>query len=83
MNSTQQTNLQEFFAQQRLKPQVDRIIREHGSRELNELWPMLELKLPEFFDDLTEITPVLLHGDLWSGNVAETDEGPGCVTLTV
>jgi len=27
-----------------------------------------------------DIKPSLLHGDLWSGNVAETDDGPGTAT---
>uniref|UniRef100_A0A8C4WTZ0 protein-ribulosamine 3-kinase n=1 Tax=Eptatretus burgeri TaxID=7764 RepID=A0A8C4WTZ0_EPTBU len=32
-------------------------------------------KIPVLFEGLT-ITPSLLHGDLWGGNVAETSEGP-------
>nr|XP_027777999.1 fructosamine-3-kinase isoform X2 [Marmota flaviventris] len=34
-----------------------------------------QVKIPDLFCGL-EIVPALLHGDLWSGNVAEDDEGP-------
>lgn len=33
------------------------------------------MKIPDLFCGL-EIVPALLHGDLWSGNVAEDDSGP-------
>lgn len=29
-----------------------------------------------------DVKPSLLHGDLWSGNVAETHEGPGNLTIS-
>jgi len=48
-----------------------------GNRELNELWSELQLKLNKFFTDAGEITPALLHGDLWGGNAGETEEEPG------
>lgn len=48
----------------------------YGDREASELWSELNLKIPGFFVGI-DIKPSLLHGDLWSGNVAETDEGPG------
>ena len=41
-----------------------------------ELWSLLQRKLPGMFNGL-EIEPSLLHGDLWSGNAAETKDGPG------
>ena len=34
------------------------------------------MKIPEFFKGI-DIKPSLLHGDLWSGNAAEMDDGPG------
>lgn len=37
--------------------------------------PSLQLKIPDLFRDL-DIVPALLHGDLWSGNVAEDASGP-------
>ncbi|XP_015771648.1 PREDICTED: ketosamine-3-kinase-like isoform X3 [Acropora digitifera] len=39
------------------------------------LWSRLKSKIPEFFKGV-DVKPSLLHGDLWSGNVAETHEGP-------
>ena len=50
---------------------------------MRELWPFLQRKLPGMFKGL-EIKPSLLHGDLWSGNAAETKDGPGvCVCVCV
>ncbi|TTQ55691.1 Ketosamine-3-kinase [Bagarius yarrelli] len=34
-----------------------------------------QLKIPAMFADV-EVEPALLHGDLWSGNIAECTEGP-------
>ncbi|XP_055448648.1 fructosamine-3-kinase isoform X3 [Psammomys obesus] len=34
-----------------------------------------QVKIPDLFSGI-EIVPALLHGDLWSGNVAEDDQGP-------
>ena len=52
---------------------------QYGDKEVLELWPLLQRKLPGMFKGL-EIMPSLLHGDLWSGNAAETKDGPGvCV----
>lgn len=48
----------------------------YGDSEARELWSQLSLKLPVYFKDIT-VVPSLLHGDLWSGNVAETKDGPG------
>ena len=49
---------------------------QYGDHELRELWPQLQRRVPSFFAGL-EIKPALLHGDLWSGNAAENEEGPG------
>ena len=49
---------------------------QYGDRELKELWSELQLVMDVFFKDV-EIVPSLLHGDLWSGNAAETESGPG------
>ena len=54
-------------------------IAQYGDKEVLELWSLLQRKLPGMFKGL-EIEPSLLHGDLWSGNAAETKDGPGeCV----
>lgn len=39
---------------------------------MKNLWNQLERKIPHFFSDIPKIIPSLLHGDLWSGNFAET-----------
>ena len=36
--------------------------------------------IPQLFEGIT-VSPSLLHGDLWSGNVGESDHGPG-VSIT-
>lgn len=64
-----------FYARQRIQPQMDMVEKESGDREALELWSALQLKIPDLFRDL-EVVPALLHGDLWSGNVAEDASGP-------
>ncbi|XP_042552510.1 ketosamine-3-kinase [Dipodomys spectabilis] len=64
-----------FYARQRIQPQLEMVEKESGDREALELWSALQLKIPDLFRDL-EITPALLHGDLWGGNVAEDSSGP-------
>ncbi|KAL0595788.1 Fructosamine-3-kinase [Plecturocebus cupreus] len=64
-----------FFARHRLQAQLDLIEKDYADREARELWSRLQVKIPDLFCGL-EIVPALLHGDLWSGNVAEDDAGP-------
>ncbi|XP_059235145.1 fructosamine-3-kinase isoform X2 [Mustela nigripes] len=64
-----------FFARHRLQAQLDLIEKDYADREARELWSQLQVKIPDLFRGL-EIVPALLHGDLWSGNVAEDDAGP-------
>uniref|UniRef100_A0A8C9I108 protein-ribulosamine 3-kinase n=1 Tax=Piliocolobus tephrosceles TaxID=591936 RepID=A0A8C9I108_9PRIM len=64
-----------FFARHRLQAQLDLIEKDYADREARELWSRLQVKIPDLFCGL-EIVPALLHGDLWSGNVAEDDVGP-------
>ncbi|XP_028842237.1 ketosamine-3-kinase [Denticeps clupeoides] len=64
-----------FFSQQRLQHQLQLLEKSYGDREANELWSQLQLKIPHLFADV-EVFPALLHGDLWSGNVAECSDGP-------
>eukprot|EP00112_Aurelia_sp_Birch-Aquarium-sp1_P017747 Seg4150.2 transcript_id=Seg4150.2/GoldUCD/mRNA.D3Y31 product=Ketosamine-3-kinase protein_id=Seg4150.2/GoldUCD/D3Y31 len=65
----------EFFTRQKLQPQIDMLLKEYQDRELQTLWSELQLIIDKFFKDLS-IKPSLLHGDLWSGNAAETTSGP-------
>lgn len=76
-NNEWHDNWIEFFARNRLKQQVDLIVEKDGDREVVEYWSGLQLKVDVFFRDLKQpIVPSLLHGDLWSGNVSQTDLGP-------
>ncbi|XP_048411507.1 ketosamine-3-kinase [Stegostoma tigrinum] len=74
-NNDWQSDWVNFFIRQRLQLQLDLIEKEYGDREVRELWSKLQLKIPALFHDL-EITPALLHGDLWGGNIGQVDDGP-------
>ena len=50
--------------------------RDHGDSKARELWPKLKSSIPALFEAI-DIKPSLLHGDLWSGNVAKVDGKPG------
>ncbi|KAG1655063.1 Ketosamine-3-kinase [Nymphon striatum] len=65
----------EFFCQQKLQPQLHLIESSYGDREALQLWSELQLKISKYFQGLS-ITPSLIHGDLWSGNVGETQDKP-------
>ncbi|KAJ8345393.1 hypothetical protein SKAU_G00295860 [Synaphobranchus kaupii] len=64
-----------FFTQQRLQHQLGLVEQSCGDREAQELWSQLQPKIPKMFEG-AQVYPALLHGDLWSGNVAECSEGP-------
>uniref|UniRef100_A0A914DHF8 protein-ribulosamine 3-kinase n=1 Tax=Acrobeloides nanus TaxID=290746 RepID=A0A914DHF8_9BILA len=75
-NNEWNDNWVDFYTKNKLKQQVDLVLNSKNDQELAELWSQLEPKIPSFFENCGEIVPALVHGDLWSGNVAETDEGP-------
>lgn len=65
-----------FYARHRLDKSIRSLLSDHGDRELSEQWSQLQLKINKFFSDIenvegNKIIPALLHGDLWSGNVAQ------------
>ncbi|PVD33133.1 hypothetical protein C0Q70_08582 [Pomacea canaliculata] len=66
---------QEFFSR-KIEQQISMLESEYGDREARDLWSQLLPRLSQLFDGLGEIKPALLHGDLWSGNVAEDKNGP-------
>ncbi|XP_015907505.1 ketosamine-3-kinase [Parasteatoda tepidariorum] len=72
-DNTWKENWAEFFAQ-KIDSQLKLIESDYADREARELWSELSLKVPNFFKDV-EVTPSLLHGDLWSGNAASAPEG--------
>lgn len=53
---------------------------QYRDSEVKSLWPKLRGKIPSLFEGLS-IEPALLHGDMWSGNVGEDEEGPGILHL--
>lgn len=64
-----------FYTEYRLKKQLDQIQEKSSDKELRELWPVLERKIPKLFEGL-EITPALQHGDLWGGNAGQLESCP-------
>jgi len=71
-----------FYARNRLDVTIRSLLSDHSDRELSELWSKLQLKVDHFFADFEykasrkgEIIPCLLHGDLWSGNAAQLEDG--------
>lgn len=64
-----------FYTRCRLQQQLSMVEKSYGDREARELWTELQRKIPQFFSGV-EVVPALLHGDLWSGNVAECADGP-------
>nr|XP_054749571.1 ketosamine-3-kinase-like [Lytechinus pictus]XP_054749572.1 ketosamine-3-kinase-like [Lytechinus pictus]XP_054768893.1 ketosamine-3-kinase-like [Lytechinus pictus] len=64
-----------FYTQQRLKMQIDMLEKKSSDKELREMWPLLERRIPKLFEG-SEITPSLLHGDLWGGNAGQLESCP-------
>lgn len=62
----------DFYRERRLRHQL--LLT--GDSELIRLGDRLCNKLEEFFVDVGEIKPCLLHGDLWSGNINSVDGEP-------
>jgi len=61
----------EFFKERRLKHQLQLA----GDAELLRMGNKLCSKLEIFFEGI-DVRPSLLHGDLWSGNIADVDGTP-------
>ena len=64
----------EFFGEKRLAHQIELA----GDAHIDRVGAVLLARLGEFFDEEEHIAPSILHGDLWSGNVASA-EGAPCI----
>ena len=69
------SNWVEFFSRHRLQVQLNMIEKEYGDREALSLWSILQNKIDGMFANVI-VKPALLHGDLWGGNVGETNGEP-------
>ena len=75
-DNTWKDNWVEFYAQNRLFYQVQKLEQSCGDRDLISLWPQVERKIPMLFSSDLKIFPALLHGDLWAGNAGESATEP-------
>ncbi|CAJ0952767.1 unnamed protein product, partial [Mesorhabditis belari] len=67
----------QFFVQNRITPQIERILVESGDRDLNAAFPELIRAVDSIFKGYQVVPPSLVHGDLWAGNWGSTsDEKP-------
>ena len=74
--NTWMSNWVEFYTQNRLQYQVNKLERSCGDRDLLALWPQAIRNIPKLFPSDLQIVPSLLHGDLWGGNAAEIATEP-------
>ncbi len=68
----------EFWRQQRLEPQLQ-LARSTSITRLEREWNALREALPYLLEPIQREGPSLLHGDLWSGNVMSSQDGPALV----
>lgn len=68
----------EFWAERRLRPQLEHAGRQLG-RNTRADFDRLLLELDDRLDGAVADGPSLLHGDLWSGNVHMTRAGPALI----
>lgn len=77
-DNTPEMNWPEFFGKHRLGPLLQLIDSKRGlsSGEMN-VYELLQKRLPELLP--ADSVPVLIHGDLWSGNYLFTKRGPALI----
>ncbi|GFO08660.1 fructosamine-3-kinase [Plakobranchus ocellatus] len=63
-----------FFAR-KMEDYVSLVEKKHNDRDSRPLWHSLVPHLSRLFHDVS-VEPALLHGDLWRGNIAQTDRAP-------
>ncbi len=67
-----------MFYTNKLQEQMDLV--GHGDAEASTLWQKLQKQIPKIFEDIPEVRPSLMHGDLWSGNVGQAEGKAGIMT---
>ena len=76
-NNKPHTSWVDFFIQERIRPQL------RLSTQLNLINPATTHKFETLFDKLADLmpaeSPALVHGDLWSGNIFQDNEGSPCL----
>ncbi|ODN05347.1 Fructosamine-3-kinase [Orchesella cincta] len=65
-----------FYVEEKLQPNINILNEKKPDKQLNELWPICRVKILETLGKLEKVVPALLHGDLWSGNIASVDGEP-------
>jgi len=77
-NNTPAKSWPEFFRDQRLQFLLDLIEKKHGlQRDEKKVYSKLLERIPELIP--SDAVPVLIHGDLWSGNYLYTKQGPALI----
>jgi fructosamine-3-kinase len=76
--NTPRTRWADFWAENRLRPQLERASHTPGIGFRAE-WDRLFDALPRILEPAEADGPSYLHGDLWNGNVVMTGEGPALV----
>lgn len=70
----------EFYSRNRIDHQIKLVLESHNDRTCIEEWSKLQLKIDKLFlnknDELIQLYPALLHGDLWIGNAGEIQDEP-------
>ncbi|XP_045171335.2 ketosamine-3-kinase-like [Mercenaria mercenaria] len=74
MDNTWKDDWPSFYAE-KIERHISMIEKKDGDRKARELWNKILVKFSSFFEGLN-IKPAIIHGDLWGGNVSETDDGP-------
>ncbi len=73
-----------FYAEHRLKPQLE-LAASVGRLppQRREHFATLLTRLPELLAEIADEAPALIHGDLWSGNLLSTADGPALIDPAV
>ncbi|XP_002988877.2 protein-ribulosamine 3-kinase, chloroplastic [Selaginella moellendorffii] len=64
-----------FFRDHRIGHQLELLLTNYSDQQIYEKGKKLLEKIPYLLRDLKDVQPCLLHGDLWSGNMAYDKDG--------